>query len=450
MQTSRLGLRAGAIIGAASLATLAAAPALAADPDSQATAQSLQLTIAGQSAISQIVTATNDGSSESKNDASTIPTIAGVLPGNNALGAGVAPQDAGANADGTSWACAGIAGTGGGIVHTGNSSCDINGAPVTLNLGSLNLGTVALDPSAALTAALADNGGGALVDALNTLVSSLQTQAVAPLTKALASTPLGTLQLGGTVSALEASCTADPTAARGSAHVVDTQGGSTPTPIRATIDGQTVTLAQLPANPPPNTHVPTNLDTVTQTVIDAVKVQLNNMIDGQVTAIGGPVGSALQSVQDTLVTQLVAQLQPALKPLQDNVLDITLNKQTSSQGGRKIDVTAMDLQALPAAQQFTGGSSLVSGRIGEVTCGPNAGRAVSTPQGSANPAGDSNPDGNANASGENGSGSGVPTAVDAGLSGEHHSNTALYAGLGGLIAAGAAGTAFAYRRLGTK
>ena len=439
MQTTRLGLRTGAVIGAASLAALAAAPAFAADPASQATAQSLHLTVGGQSGISQIVTATNDGTSQTKSDASTVPTIAGLLPGNNALGAGVAPQDAGANADGTSYACAGIAGTGGGIVHTGNSSCNINGAPLTLTLGSLDLGTAALDPTSALGAALAQYGD-PLLSGLDTLILTVQTSLVGPLSSALASTPLN-ISLGGTLSAIEATCTATPAGASGSAHLVDAQGGSADTPIKATIAGQTVTLLDLPANPPANTHLLTNLDTVSATLVDAIKTEVDGSVVGSILQpLVGPLGTTLDTLQSALVDQLVKQLQPVLQPLEQNVLDVTLNKQVSSEGGRKIDVTALDLQVLPAASAFTG-SSLVSGQLGEVTCGPNAGRAVSTPQASATPKGGGNADHS-----RNGTSSTVPTAVDAGLSGEQHGHTALYAGLGGLVAASAAGTAFVYRR----
>jgi hypothetical protein len=425
------------------MAALAAAPAFAADPDSQATAQSLQLSIAGNSGISQIVTASNDGTTQTKNNASTIPTIAGVLPGNNTIGAGVAPQDAGANADGTSYACAGIAGTGGGIVHTGNTSCNINGAPLTLTLGSLNLGSVTLDPSSALGAALAQNGGGALTALLDQLVQTVQGSLLAPVTQAVASTPLN-ISLGGTLSAIEATCKATPTSATGAAHLVDTQGGSANTPITATVAGQKLTLLDLPANPPANTHLLVNLDTVTQTVTNALKTELTNALSGPLAPLG-PVATALNTTLGTLQTsvidQLVKQLQPVLQPLQQNVLDVTLNKQVASDGGRKIDVTALDLQVLPAASSFTG-SSLVSGQIGEVTCGPNAGRAVVTPQGPANPVPGNDNGGNPAPQADN-----VPTAVDAGLAGDQgHSKLPLLAGLGGLAAAYAGGMAYLFRR----
>ena len=448
MQTTRLGLRIGAVVGVASLAGLAAAPALAAGPDSQATARSLHLTVGGQSGISQLITASNDGTSPTKNDASTVPTIAGVLPGNNALGAGVAPQDAGANADGTSYACAGIAGTGGGIVHTGNTSCNINGAPVTLSLGSLNLGTVALDPKSALGAALAENGGGALTSALDQVVTSVQDSLVAPVAHAVAGTPLD-LSLGGTLSAIEATCTATPTAAHGAAHLVDTQGGSADTPITAKVAGQTLTLLDLPANPPANTHLLTNLDTVSATLVSALKTELNHALSGPLaplSPVASALGTSLDTLQTSLVDQLVQQLQPALKPLEQNVLDVTLNKQVASDGGRKIDVTALDLQVLPAASSFTG-SSLISGQIGEVTCGPNAGREVSTPQGNGTPVPNNNNNNNNGNTGNPGPGTNVPTAVDAGLAGESGGhNLPLLLGLGGLVATYAAGATYLFRR----
>ena len=440
MHTSRLGLRTGAIVGAASLAALAAAPAFAADPDSQASAQSLNLTVAGQNGVSQTVTATNDGTTQSKNDASTIPTIAGVLPQNNAVGAGVAPQDAGANSDGTSWACAGIAGTGGGLVHTGNTSCNINGAPLTLALGSVDLGHVVLDPHGALSTGIAQVPGASTL--LSTGLTSLQDDLVGQVDDAISSSPLS-LTLGGTLSAIEATCRATPTSATGSTHLVDSQGGSANTPITADVAGQKLTLLDLPANPPANTHLVTNLSTVVSTLESALRTQLDNAVGGALQPVGALLDTLLPQLHQAILDQLLGQLQSALKPLQDNVLDVTLNKQVSSESGRKIDVTALDLQVLPAAAAFTG-SSLVSGQLGHVTCGSNAGRPAA-PQAQAKPV-TAKHHGGGSANSGSGGGSGVPTAVDAGLAGEQHHHTALYAGLGGLIAAGAAGTAFVYRR----
>lgn len=435
----RIGARTVAAAGAVTVVGVLAAPALAATTVSQATAQSLKLSIAGTPAVTQIVTATNDGSTQTKNSANTVPTLAQVLPTNNFLGVGVAPQDAGANTNGTSFACAGIAGTGGGIIHTGNTSCAINGAPITIGLGDLNLGSTTLDTTSAVGAALNGLGLGTVV---NTLVNQVLGGIVSNVSSALQGTPLD-IKLGGTVSAIEAVCQATPSAATGTTHIVDTQGGSTPTPITATVAGQSIVIAQLPANPPVNTHVLTGLSTVTQTVIDAVKVELNNAVGGALASAG--LGGLLQQVQDAIVTQLVAQLQPLLQPLQANVLDITLNKQVSSDAGKKIDVTALDLQVLPAAAQFTGGNSLVGGQLGHVTCGPNT---KASNNGGGNNGGGNNGGGN-NGGGTPGNPTVIPHGVDAGLAG-NSDNIALTAALSGTALAAAAGLGLYYRRLAAR
>ena len=62
----------------------------------------------------------------------------------------------------------------------------------------------------------------------------------------------------GLVSALKvlsAHCTAGPGTASGSAHIVD---GA----IRVSGGGQDITLLDLPVDPPPNTHLATNLSNV--------------------------------------------------------------------------------------------------------------------------------------------------------------------------------------------
>lgn len=422
-------------MGAASVVTLAVAPAFAATTVSQSSAQSLQLSIAGSSAVSQKVTATNDGTNETKNDASTVPTIASVLPGNNLIGAGVAPQQAGANKDGSSYACAGIAGTGGGIVKVGNSSCDLNGKPLTIDLATLDLGNVILGSDSALGSALQP-----LQQPLLDPIGKTVNQIVTTLSGNLAKTPLGQIKLGGSLSAIEGSCTANPDAVSGDARLVDSSGGSNATPIAVTLpDGkggtQTLTLVNLPANPPKNTHVPVDLDKVTQTLITALTVELDTAVGGALKGLG--LGAALQQVQDKVVAQLVDNLRdPLLKPLQDNLLDITLNKQSTGDNGKSIDVTALDLQVLPAAKQFTG-SSLISGQIGHVTCGPNA--RVIAPAAPTTPTTHVKPPTKLPH---------VPTVVDSGLAGheDHTARNVLGATGALLLLAGTAGLV-GYRRM---
>lgn len=427
----------GAALGAITLTTLAASPAYAATI-SQAEAQAINLQVVGNSAVSQQVTATNDGSGEQKNDASTLPTIASVLPGTNILGAGVAPQEAGANSDGTSYACAGIAGTGAGIVKVGDSGCDIEGKPLDLDLANLQLGEVLLGNDSALGSALNGVPGiGDLLTALGTNLDGL----VAQISGAVGSTPLGEIEIGGSLSAIAASCVATPDSASGKATLADTSGGSNATPITVTLPGvpEPLVVANLPANPEPNTHVLVNLDSVTQTLVDALTVQLDTMLGGALQGLGLPL--LLQQVQEQVLTTLVAQLQPLLQPLQENVLDITLNKQEKGDDGRSITVTALDLQVLPAAQQFTG-SSLISGEIGKVSCGPNARPAAADPapqedEEESAPAAGPKPQANA----------AVPTAVDAGADHNDGKGFMILGATGVLTLLAAMAGLSAYRRL---
>jgi len=422
-------LRFSAIVGAAALSTLAIAPAFAAATGtSQATAQSLQLSIAGNSVIAQQTSSSNDGSDETVTDNSTVPTLADLLPATNLLGVGVAPQAAVAKPDGTSYACAGIAGTGGGIVTVGGSKCDLNGQPLTIDLAHLDLGNVILGDQSALGSALAP-----LSVILQPLGIALN-QVVTALSSGLASTPLGEITIGGSLSAIEGSCQADPDAATGDTRLVDSSGGSADTPISVTLPGvaDPIVLLNLPANPPKDTNVLINLDTVTQTLITALNTELNTAVGGALGGLG--LGAALQTVQDQVVTVLVANLQPLLTALNDNLLSIVLNHQVSSDGGKKIDVTALSLDVLPAAAQFAG-ASLISGSIGKVSCGPNT-RINTTP----------NPPTTTPTDNEK-----PPTVVDSGVAGQanHTARDVLTATAALMLLAGTAGL-IGYRRMLTK
>lgn len=437
----RVVFRAAAATGAIALSGLTFAPAVAATNVSEATAQSLTVSIAGTNAISQMVTASHDGAKQTKNSADTLPTIASVLPATNLLGVGVAPQESGANANGTAFACAGVAGTGGGIARVGTSNCDIEGKPLTLNLADLNLGNVVLGNDSALGSAL--NGIPGLGTLLDTLGLGL-TGLVKQISDGLAATPLGSVRIGGSLSAIQGVCVADPAKARGTANIVDSSGGSKNTPISVTIPNgtggtQELVVANLPANPPPNTHVLVNLDTVTQTLITALKKELETALGGALAPLG--LGALLQKVQDEVLITLVSNLQALLKPLQDNVLDITLNAQSASKTGNKIDVTALDLQVLPAARQFTG-SSLISGQIGRVSCATNAraGVPTATPSTTPTPTPTKNP-------------TSLPTAVSAGYAGDAGNGgqggalaNRILVGTFGVLLVGGTGGLMAYRR----
>ena len=412
----RTFLKAGAAVGVVSVAVLAAGPAIAAGTFSQATAQSVIVTIAGTPAISQKVTATNNGSTETANNSSTIPNLAGILPQNTLTGVGVAPAEAHAFKNGTSYACAGIAGTGSGIVEVGEKSCNITtGTPVTIRLGNLNLGTTGIDPTTAL---------GALNPVIQAIIAPVQANLISAISNAIKGTPLD-VSLGGTLSAIAATCSATPTAATGTANLAAAG-------ISATIGGQTIHLLTLPAQPAPNTPIVTNLSGITQILIDDVKAELNGLASGPLAGISPitlPAGTTLQTIQDAIIAQVVAQLKPLTDALNANVLSGTLNKQVVSDGGRAIQVTALDLQVLPAAKQFTG-SSLISGDIGRVSCGPNtlATKATPTPTPTKTPPTTH-----------------IPTGIESGLAGGNNTGTIIAAMSVLLAAGGAAGTA-AYRR----
>jgi hypothetical protein len=422
----------GAAAGVIAVAALAAGPALAASSIvSQASAQSLDLSIGGTSVISQQIAATNTGSGEKKSSDDTLPDVAHLLPTNSLLGIGAAPQDSGATVSGGkghSYACAGIAGTGGGIVHTGTTSCDINGQPLTLNLGKLNLGNILVSADSTLgtipgiSDLLNDLSGGVL----NTLVTSLGT--------ALAATPLGDIDLSGALSAIESTCTADPGTASGKVHFLDTSGASTPISITLPTVGK-LTLVNLPVNPPPNTHVLTNLNVVVNSLTAALGTELTTILNGKLDALGIPLSALLTGQVATAVNTLVSGLEPLLKPLEQNVLDITLNKQPVPQASGTFKATALDLQVLPAAAALTG-ASLISGDIGTVSCGPD--KRVSAPSTSPTPTPTATPT----------TGHHVPTNVDSGLTGSQSHANEILAAVAALLALAGAGGTLAYRRYG--
>jgi hypothetical protein len=433
-------LKVGALAGVASLALLAAGPALAADPVSQASAQGLNLSIAGNKVISGITTATNDGKKEDKKTDNTLPGVAGLVPGTNIAGLGVVLQDAYAQANGNSSACAGLTGQGGGLVQVGDKPCSVTGGQATtLNLATLDLGGLVADPSTIV---------GQVVSALgiNGIAQQLQDSLVGPLTQAL-SASLGNLGLTGSLGVVAAHCNATPDKASGGATIANSH-------LALTLGGQTITLVDFPADPAPNTHVLTDLSKVTDVLLKAVTTAVTNALNnptgaagtsplgqlgnvlsqlGAVTAVlGNTVGQITTAIQNSLITQLTTALQPLLKALQDNILDITLNKQPVPQKAKTFEATAMDLQVLPAAKQFTG-SSLIGGIIGHVTCGPNS--RLAAPIASPTPTnGPHNPPH-------------IPKHVDSGLAGHSSNANVILAATTALLAmAGAAGLV-AYRRL---
>jgi len=422
-------LRFGSIIGATTIAALAVAPAFAAAATSQASAQSIDLKLAGNQLVAQKLTAKNDGTTETKSDNNTVPNLVGALPDNTFLKAAVLPQQAGANANGTSFACAGLAsdGNGGpGVVTVGKESCDLTGSgAIPLDLGGLALGDALLTSNTAISDALEALGNGALTSLLNQLNTNLNSL-VTQIAGAINDTPLGEIGIVGSLGTISAVCTADPDAAEGDATLADSA-------IRLSLpDTDPITLVNLPVHPNENQKVVSDLSGTTTMVTNALKTYLNTVIQGQLHDAG--LDAVIDTVQTKILNQLFAGLKPLTDALSQYVAEITLRETTHGDDGRSIDVTALHAEVLPALRDQLG-SDLVEGRIGRVTCGPNT--RATTPEEPTSPNNPKNPDSPH-----------VPNVVDSGVAGhaDHTARNVLGATAALMLLAGTAGL-IGYRRM---
>ncbi len=350
-------MRAAAGVGAFALSTVAIAPALAATTLAQAGANAVTLTVAGNGAGTGDFVARHDGTEETTTGKSR-PDIA-VLVGQQVLNAGVLAQEATAtvrSGGGYSAACAGLAGNGGSVAQAGDSACLSPGTPVSATLGSLDLSNMVIaDPETAL------GGLNAVGDPLIAQLAPIVNQVVAG-----AAEHFGDMGLIAGFGAVEGRCEARPGAADGSATLVDAS-------IRVQAPGHDVTLLKLPVNPPPNTHVTTNLSVLIGSILDAVRTDLDTSFDGQ----PAPLKAVIDPVQEQVVNAVVAEVEKNLGPLEENVVDIVLNRQLRPTPD-SIKVRALQLELLPAArEQF--GSALVDLQIGNAACGPSGRAALVSP-----------------------------------------------------------------------
>ncbi|MGH3362577.1 MAG: hypothetical protein ACRDOM_08995 [Nocardioides sp.] len=355
---NRHAVRAAAALGASTLVLVTMAPALAATTVAQSSASALTLGVAGNEQGSGTVTATHDGESESVHGETSPPVD--VLNNQGLLNVGVLAQQATAGVTGdrgTSAACAGVAGEGGAVAQIGDSSCLVPGQPIGLSVANLDLSDlVVFDP-------------GTEADALNQVTDPVVQQAIAPLTQEISNRlqeQLGNGGIfGGTLGAVEARCTsAAGSGASGTASIINGK-------ISAAFGGESVDLLNFPVNPAPNTKVVTNLSRVASLFIDALERDLETTLGGELAGVG----ELTDAAQTQIVDAVIGEIEPQLAPLEENVLVATLNKQARPSAGA-INVTAIDLQVLPAAQEQLD-ASLVSAEIANVTCGPN-GRVVPT------------------------------------------------------------------------
>lgn len=346
--------RGAALVGATTLLSLTMAPAFAATV-AQADASALRVQVAGQAQEAGTVTATHDGTAETKDGAAHPPVS--VLQGQQVLAVGTLAQDATAwvdsNGDGQSAACAGVAGDGASVAEVGDSRCIEGGGNIGVSFADLDLsGMSTVNPATALAPLQA------------ALLDPVEAQVLEPLTAQLSAAlsenlgPLADLAIGGTIGAVESRCTASPGAASGTATITDAKLG-------VTLAGQTVQVIDLPVEPAPNTKVVTSLDGVLNAVIKGLETDLTTTLQGNLVGLTAATDAVQAQIVDTIVKDVSAQL----APLEHDVLDITLNKQSFPAAGH-VQVTALEAHVLPvAAEQL--GTPLVSASIANVDCGPN-------------------------------------------------------------------------------
>lgn len=401
---------------AGSLVLLAAAPGAAAPTVAEGEATALRISLAGESADSGSYTATNDGSGETTTG-SNEPALTAV-GGQDFLTAGTLFQDADTQVigrRGLSAACAGVAGDGGTAVAVGeNQFClDGDGDNASINAGSFSLTGVEIVPGVTLPPELTEPVDDAIQQALEATGAAL------------------TLNLG----VIQSRCSATPTALAGDSEVTDAT-------LDVTVGDESFNLLTLPTVTEPNQKVVSEPSAIVEDVNNALRAQFDTALRGELEDIGNPL---TDQVIEPVNNQLIAQLDGQLQPLEDNLLDITLNKQDRTDN--EITVTALDAQVVPAAQEAEG-FSLAELQIGESRCFATRAQAPQPPD---NPA--PAPDG---PSGPGGPGipqdpftpddSGVPTSVPSGETLGEDAGLLAAGALGGLLVlSGAAGVA-TYRR----
>lgn len=399
----------GAVLTTAAVLGVSAGPAFAADPVAQASATGIRLSIAGTPTDSGTYTVTNDGETETTTG-SDEPAIS-VLGNQPFIQAGTLAQKADTvirNRDGFSAACAGLAGDGAVLVEVDEGTCIVPGENLALNAGTADLRDVQI---------LGDQFPQELQDALAPVLDPLLDGLSTALETVL---DAGGIELGLDLGAVQSFCTAQPGTAAGDSDLTDASAF-------ATLGGTRIDLVELPTNPPPNTKVVTDLGVVVQEVLDALRTEFETAIDGAL----GPLTAVVDGAE--VLAEALGQVGEQLAPLEENILDITLNKQELPSKD-SIVVTALDLRLLPAAAEGAGFDPLAV-QIGESACGPNS-RVQNTPDPGPDP--EPNPE------------QPVPTAVPAGVESAGPADAGL--GTGGnlallaLVALSAGAGVASYRR----
>ena len=347
-----------ALVATGALVALSAAPATAATTVAQADATALTLTVASTPTDSGAFSSTHDGSSESTSG-SDRPALSAAT-GQSFVQVGTLAQDARTRVEqeqGYAEACAGLAGDGATVVGAGEGGCLTPGQNVRLNAATVDLSGLRI-VEAEFLAGLDQQLQDALAPVLDQLLPALS----GGLEQAL--TGLGDLGVFLDAGVIQSQCTAGPGTSAGSAQIVDAAA-------YVEVGGSRVDLVALPVNPEPNTHVVTDLGAVTQEVLDAVRTELETAIDGAL----GPLTAVVDGAE--VLAEALGQVGEQLAPLEDNVIDILLNEQVQV-ADDEIEVTALNLSVLPAAQEFD--VDLLRAEIGRSHCGPTGRVGTPTPE----------------------------------------------------------------------
>ena len=353
-------VRFASVIGAATLSVIAMAPAMAAAPVSQAGANAVTLSVAGNGQGSGDVIAKNDGSKETKTG-DTAPPV-GILGGEQELiRAGLLAQEATAGSNGNSAACAGLAGAGGSVVRIGETSCLTGGdGSVKLSVGTLDL-----------SGSTVINEDSALGPLSNSEFDTVVAEVTSALSKGLtdASAELAALGLLGNLDAISSHCQAAPGTASGDANFAGVN-------LTLEVPGRDpVVLQRLNVRYPPNTDVFVDIDKAVDEILKAVEEDVQDSFDDALDPVQEQV---LAPIREAIVNDVLSQVKGKLQPLSDNLLKLVLNRQIRT-GNDQIKVRALDLDVLPAVTPQVG-APLANLQIGNTACGPNGRSAVAGPQ----------------------------------------------------------------------
>ncbi|MDR7086532.1 hypothetical protein J2X11_001371 [Aeromicrobium panaciterrae] len=249
---------------------------------------------------------------------------------------------------GVSTADAEVAGTGIAALTT------IDLSPVAEDLEGIDTGTV-LDPIVGNLGPLLDTALDLLGLSLDDLLTGIQDAVTGPLTTALQQAIPVTAQIGAVTS------TCDATAGDGAT------GNATVSGIDITIvlPGDNDIIIPIALETDPNSALVGSVAPaqLVAGLVNGIEDTLTESLNGAL----GPLADLVDNVQTSIIDPILAQVGPAiLDPLGEALIpliDGTVNKQVSGDGGESIEVTAVDLNVIGETATLA---------LARTSCGPNS------------------------------------------------------------------------------